>query len=459
MSKRAMFWRMVASSVLRRRSRVLIAVLAVAIGATTLSGLATITVDVPAQMAREIRSYGANLVVTGADGQAMDDEALAAVDQELPAAQLVGSASFDYETVTVNDQPYVVGGTDLAAVRQMSPFWFVDGEWPSGSAQVLLGEEVATTIDAKTGDRITINQLDGTASSNAAAASGSAASGKANSSGAAASGGGKANSSGAAPTAPGLGSQDGAQSASNPLSAQTAQGAQASQGAQAAQGAQTAQSGADGQARSITVTVSGILKTGGNEDGYIYMSADDMVELTGAWEPSIAQYSVALEGDQLTALVDSINASVPSVRAQTVKRLVQSDSGVIDMLRSLLGIITVIVLALTTIGVSTTMIAVVTERRNEIGLRKALGATSRSIMGEFMGEGVALGAIGGLVGAAAGYALAAAISWNVFHRAVAVHPLILIATVVSSVAVAVVACLPPVRRALAVDPALVLRGE
>ena len=440
MSKRAMFWRMVASSVLRRRSRVLIAVLAVAIGATTLSGLATITVDVPAQMAREIRSYGANLVVTGADGQAMDDEALAAVDQELPAAQLVGSASFDYETVTVNDQPYVVGGTDLAAVRQMSPFWFVDGEWPSGSAQVLLGEEVATTIDAKTGDRITINQLDGTASSNAAAASG------------------KANSSGA-PTAPGLGSQDGAQSASSPLSAQTAQGAQASQGAQAAQGAQTAQSGADGQARSITVTVSGILKTGGNEDGYIYMSAGDMVELTGAWEPSIAQYSVALEGDQLTALVDSINASVPSVRAQTVKRLVQSDSGVIDMLRSLLGIITVIVLALTTIGVSTTMIAVVTERRNEIGLRKALGATSRSIMGEFMGEGVALGAIGGLVGAAAGYALAAAISWNVFHRAVAVHPLILIATVVSSVAVAVVACLPPVRRALAVDPALVLRGE
>ena len=458
MSKRAMFWRMVASSVLRRRSRVLIAVLAVAIGATTLSGLATITVDVPAQMAREIRSYGANLVVTGADGQAMDDEALAAVDQELPAAQLVGSASFDYETVTVNDQPYVVGGTDLAAVRQMSPFWFVDGEWPSGGAQVLLGEEVATTIDAKTGDRITINQLDGTASSNAAAASGSAASGKANSSGAAASGGGKANSSGA-PTAPGLGSQDGAQSASTPLSAQTAQGAQASQGAQAAQGAQTAQSGADGQARSITVTVSGILKTGGNEDGYIYMSAGDMVELTGAWEPSIAQYSVALEGDQLTALVDSINASVLSVRAQTVKRLVQSDSGVIDMLRSLLGIITVIVLALTTIGVSTTMIAVVTERRNEIGLRKALGATSRSIMGEFMGEGVALGAIGGLVGAAAGYALAAAISWNVFHRAVAVHPLILIATVVSSVAVAVVACLPPVRRALAVDPALVLRGE
>ena len=69
MSRRAMFWRMVTSSILRRRSRVLIAILAVAIGATTLSGLVTIAVDVPAQLAREIRSYGANLVVTPGGGR------------------------------------------------------------------------------------------------------------------------------------------------------------------------------------------------------------------------------------------------------------------------------------------------------------------------------------------------------------------------------------------------------
>ncbi len=77
MSRRAMFWRMVTSSILRRRSRVLIAVLAVAIGATTLSGLVTIAVDVPAQLAREIRSYGANLVVTPAGDGVLTDEAVA----------------------------------------------------------------------------------------------------------------------------------------------------------------------------------------------------------------------------------------------------------------------------------------------------------------------------------------------------------------------------------------------
>ena len=129
------------------------------------------------------------------------------------------------------------------------------------------------------------------------------------------------------------------------------------------------------------------------------------------------------------------------------------------MLRSLLIVITVIVLALTMIGVSTTMIAVVTERRNEIGLRKALGATSRSITREFMGEGVMLGLIGGILGAGAGYGLAVLIS--------------------TSVSTDRSRCTPsssshgrlldphrrpppvsrPVRRALAVDPALVLRGE
>ena len=93
MSRRAMFWRMVISSILRRRSRVLIAVLAVAIGATTLSGLVTIAVDVPAQMAREIRSYGANLVVTPAGDVPITDEAVAAVPAPVPC--VVGAVGLD----------------------------------------------------------------------------------------------------------------------------------------------------------------------------------------------------------------------------------------------------------------------------------------------------------------------------------------------------------------------------
>ena len=378
MSRRAMFWRMVISSILRRRSRVLIAILAVAIGATTLSGLVTIAVDVPAQMAREIRSYGANLVVTPAGDVPMTDEAVAAATAQVPASALVGSASFDYETVTINDQPYVAGGADLNAVHAMNPYWYVDGEWPAATGQILVGEQIASTIDVKAGDTITVSQLDASASSKAAA-------------------------------------QSGAQASALKV-----------------------------DPRTVTLTVSGILKSA----------------LTGQSDAvSLAEYSIALEGDQLSAIADAMNAANPDIHAQTVRRLAQSDTGVLAMLRSLLIVITVIVLALTMIGVSTTMIAVVTERRNEIGLRKALGATGRSITREFMGEGVMLGFIGGVLGAGAGYGLAVLISTSVFHRSISLHPVILLGTVACSILIAVLACLPPVRRALAVDPALVLRGE
>ncbi|OFK02693.1 hypothetical protein HMPREF2835_05700 [Actinomyces sp. HMSC072A03] len=131
----------------------------------------------------------------------------------------------------------------------------------------------------------------------------------------------------------------------------------------------------------------------------------------------------------------------------------------LDMLRSLMAIITVIVLALIMIGVSTTMMAVVTERRNEIGLRKALGAEDRSIVTEFLGEGVVLGLVGGVVGAGLGFGLAQVISLNVFHRTVALHFSVIAATIVVAVLVSTLASAIPVRRAVEVDPALVLRGE
>ena len=131
----------------------------------------------------------------------------------------------------------------------------------------------------------------------------------------------------------------------------------------------------------------------------------------------------------------------------------------LNMLRSLMGIITVVVLALIMIGVSTTMMAVVTERRNEIGLRKALGASNRSIVGEFLGEGIVIGLVGGLGGAILGFALAGAVSSSVFHRSIGLHPWILLVTILAAIAVSALASLVPVRRAVDVDPALVLRGE
>ena len=63
-ARRAMFWTMIRGAVFRRRSRALMAVIASAVGAATLFVLVMVCIVVPAQLTEEMRTYGANLVVT-----------------------------------------------------------------------------------------------------------------------------------------------------------------------------------------------------------------------------------------------------------------------------------------------------------------------------------------------------------------------------------------------------------
>jgi putative ABC transport system permease protein len=156
---------------------------------------------------------------------------------------------------------------------------------------------------------------------------------------------------------------------------------------------------------------------------------------------------------------ERINAEVEGVDARLVRRVTESEGAVLDKLKSLVYLVTVIVLLLTMICVATTMMAVVTERRGEIGLRKALGASNRSLSGEFLGEAVFLGTGGGILGAGLGFLFAQGVSLKVFFRAVQFYPVLPLVTIFVAALITAVACLLPVHSATKVDPALVLRGE
>ena len=67
MTKQKMFLKMITASLVRRRSRMLVALLAIAVGATILSGLVTIYYDVPRQMGAQFRNYGANIFFMAAE--------------------------------------------------------------------------------------------------------------------------------------------------------------------------------------------------------------------------------------------------------------------------------------------------------------------------------------------------------------------------------------------------------
>jgi len=121
--------------------------------------------------------------------------------------------------------------------------------------------------------------------------------------------------------------------------------------------------------------------------------------------------------------------------------------------------VTAVALMASALGVLTTMTASVIERRKEIGLMKAVGAGRRQVMMLFLAEATIIGALGALAGFAVGFVLSQAIGQGVFETSIGLHWSVLPAVMGIGIAVAVLASLLPVRRAVGVEPAIVLRGE
>ena len=424
MTNRKMFFTMLWGAVFRRHSRAMMAVIASLVGAATLFCLASVCVAVPQQMNEEMRAYGANLIVTPASAtgksQGIDTATVRNVTALIGAGHSVKSAAYRYESVRINSAPYTIAGVDVKAVRALNRHWNVTGDW-----------HVADALGVKVGSRVTIGYRAADASSSAS----SSASAKSDSD----------------------------------ESTETAESsAQGTQSTQTTQGEQTTQATENGRVSSDIMDnngtefrISGIVDTGGNEDSIIYATTADVAKLAGSKRGAdVVEYSVNAMGDELNAIVNRINKNTnTAVKAQTVTRITSSDTRIIAMLQTLFWIVSLVVLVLTLVGVGTTISSIVSQRRNEIGLRKALGADSRAIGVEFYVESGIYGLIGGLLGTAIGYVLARVLCATVFGRAIGFDWLLGAGSLLLSVAIAVIASIPPVRRATRIDPAIVLREE
>jgi putative ABC transport system permease protein len=104
------------------------------------------------------------------------------------------------------------------------------------------------------------------------------------------------------------------------------------------------------------------------------------------------------------------------------------------------------------------MLVSVTERTREIGVRKALGATKRAIMTQFLVEALFLCILGGLLGVASGYGAAEAIT-RIADWETAVSPQAVVTAIGFSAAVGLFFGIWPARRAAILDPIVALRYE
>ncbi|MEI7350035.1 ABC transporter permease, partial [Pectobacterium parmentieri] len=384
-----MLWRLLRQSWRRNIRRKSLAVLTVFLAAGLISALLAVSIDIGDKMARELKSYGANILIEPAgqaalpalfgersnplDGQDFLDEA------ELPNIKdifwrnnIVGFAPLLSGDVEINGQPVAVLGTFFSqpvavpdeedyrtGQMTVSPYWQVAGLWPQepvtteNVAQALVGKQLATQMGWKVGDKLALHGLKGDA----------------------------------------------------------------------------------------TVEISGILSSGGDEEGRLVMPLATVQSLLGlAGKIQAIRVSAltvpenelsrrarenleALNAEEYdlwycTAYVSSIAHQLEEAISGSVVRpiwqVAASEGVVIDKIQLLLAVVTFAALVASAMGIASLMTSTIMERAKEIGLMKALGARQWQIMLLFYLEAALSGLAGGIAGCVAGWGLAKAIGLMLF---------------------------------------------
>lgn len=191
---------------------------------------------------------------------------------------------------------------------------------------------------------------------------------------------------------------------------------------------------------------------------------------------------LAKEGDELPMLryfgrlgmnkseMDQLNTEIKGYFSRTKNRnpedwqiiSLKTQMGQVDSvmagISAAVGGIAAISLLVGGIGIMNIMLVSVTERTREIGIRKALGASTRDILIQFLTESALLSAFGGLIGVLLAIGLVS-LGGAIFHLQVVIKPIIIVIAVAFSAVVGVFFGLYPANRAANEDPIVALRYE
>lgn len=210
----------------------------------------------------------------------------------------------------------------------------------------------------------------------------------------------------------------------------------------------------------VNLRVRGIVDTGGAEDDQVFVNlslAQKLFSRPGGADLAMASViAQGAEADRLTALISS---QVPAIEARAIRKISQSDGKILEKIEGLMAFVAAIILVITTLCVNATLTAMVQARTRQIGLQKAIGASNASIVVQFVAETAVICLVAVTVGLGLGFALAQGLGQAVFGGWVTFRAQVLPLTFGLSLVAALVAAVLPVRGAVRIVPARVLRGE
>lgn len=158
-----------------------------------------------------------------------------------------------------------------------------------------------------------------------------------------------------------------------------------------------------------------------------------------------------------SSIAYQLNKALPRARTSVVHGVTQATADVLGRLRWVLAALATVALAGAAVGVTAAMTATVLERRLEAGLMVAIGAPRSRVVLFFLSEAALLGGLGGVVGGALGLVAGRLLGGGVLGVTVPWIPVLLPFAALLGIAVAVLASLVPVARALERYPADILK--
>jgi putative ABC transport system permease protein len=416
-----MFIRLVYESFRRQTQRKLLVAIAVTLGATVSTAMIGMALGIGDKISRELRTYGANLVVTpeedtldvqigsvnlrpAGDGAYLEEGALPKIKGIFWRNNIVAFTPELAATVQVAGRNLTLLGTYFskslkfgteqftAGARTTFPWWKVEGSWPADdSEEVLVGEKLAAELHIRAGDQITIGEREHRVAGILS-----------------------------------TGSREDDQIVA-PLG--------------------IAQSLARRPGGLRKIFVSAVTKP---EDAFARRNPASLSPADrDRWYCSPYPQSIAYQLQEV----------IPHSHADQIRQVAQNEGHVLSRITGLMLLITLAALFTSGLAVSAAMATAMFERRQEVGLMKALGAGHFSLSAIFITESMLLASIGGAVGFALGALLTRALGRTIFGSAIEVQPLLLLLILGIAVAVTFGGSAAAIRRAVKYDPVLALRGE
>lgn len=213
------------------------------------------------------------------------------------------------------------------------------------------------------------------------------------------------------------------------------------------------------QGRAASCKVFAVVATGDAEDTQVFTrlkTAQTLAALDGRL--SLIQLSVTGTPDSVKAFISTLSRRLPGADVHGIKQLTEAEGQIYDRISGLLSATVLLVLFLTSLCVMAGMSNVAAERKNDVGLMKAIGGSISRVVELFLTEAIFLGVAGGLAGSALGIIVSIWLGKAVFGVAAQprwiVYPVSVALTVIVSIASAF-----PLRRLASIRPASVFRGE